>query len=498
MSAVLDSEETILRVRELLERGVGSPVLVLGGGVTGRAVSELLWSAGYDVTIVDEKALNDSLREELVNLGVSVIENFSATSQEIQKLKQTGFGLAVLSPGVSLDGRLSSAVTQAEIPKVSELDLGIAFLGMPKIAVTGTNGKTTTTSLINDMLNRSGVPSLAVGNIGKPFVSVIRPEVLGRRDFSAQRGASEPVLVAEVSSYQLEGAFDFSPHIGVWLNLTDDHLERHGTMEEYLRIKSRIFSSQNSEKDYSIIFVDDPWAEKTRRLAQGKFFPIGYGTPERLMFSEGCFFLPERNEILFRHAGNDEFYGLAECSLVGDHNKFNLCGAIAAARLAGATVAGVEAVIREFKPLEHRIEFVAEKNGVVYINDSKATNVSATVAALSTMATEYPAAKVILLLGGKTKKGEWSSLTKSLPKLVKGIIVSGGDRDLVMAEVERCVACSEIHLVKVDWLPDAVGEAAKLAKPGDIVLFAPACASFDAYSDYTARGRHFRELVGAL
>ena len=246
------------RIHSLLERAHGKKILVVGGGVTGRAVAALLARANFHVTVIDERSVAKATRDELAGLDIAYREEFQVNEESVQELEQGEFALAVLSPGIGFESPLGRAVGRAGIPKISEIDLGIAFVGMPEVAVTGTNGKTTTVTLIHEMLLASQLQSELVGNVGRPFVSLITPAKLERSAALGEEYQSTAKLVAEVSSYQLESAFDFAPHIGVFLNIEDDHLERHGSFSDYLLAKSRIFSGQDKERDWAIVWADDP------------------------------------------------------------------------------------------------------------------------------------------------------------------------------------------------------------------------------------------------
>lgn len=499
---MLSAVQEDIRVRELLRRNARGSVVVLGAGVTGKAVARLLARGGYRVTVLDQKGIGLEQRTELEALGVRCVERFTPTPESLAALGPETFAFAVLSPGVPLDGPLTSVVGRAGIPRISEIDLAVAYLGMPDVAVTGTNGKTTTVTLIHEMIRGSGTSSALVGNVGSPLVDLIDPAVLAS-DGPLQQA---PLLVCEVSSYQLEAAFDFVPRIGVWLNIDDDHLERHGSLNEYLRIKARIFAGQSRETDWSLIWADDPAAGKMKELSRGRYFPFGLLDDARLNEPYGSWLSVDGSMLLLKLPQGEERYSLAEWRPLGRHNKLNLAAAVAAARLAGAQPAAVREVIAGFHLLPHRIEVVGEHDGVVYINDSKATNVSAVRVAIETVREAVPNAKLILLVGGRMKEGSFAPLREVLFPGTRAIIGFGADGGAVLEALGLSEGRLEpalgygapLEVMRVSTLEEAVACARRIAAAGDVVLLSPACSSFDAYSDYAARGEHFRRIAATV
>ena len=488
----METTATRTRVNALLARK--GLALVVGAGVTGQAVAELLREAHFSVSVLDERGISAAARKEFDRLDVEVIELFSVSDQDPSEFAGRGFAFAVLSPGVDSDGPLAQFLSRAGIPKMSEVDLGIAFLGMPEVAVTGTNGKTTTVTLIHQMLLEAGREPRLVGNVGKPFVNLVSAEDVRNR--TEQASVPRSVLVAEVSSYQLEAAYDFVPRVAVWLNIDEDHLERHGTIDDYLRVKSRIFSGQSADTDWALLWADDRRVEKMRSFVHGRELLFGAGSEERLRAANGCFFLGE--EILFSCEGNRESYSIRNWKLIGLHNKINLTAAVAASRLAGASSKAVQQTIDSFAPLPHRLELVRLKDEVMFINDSKATNVSAARAAIDAVRESHLRSKLVLLLGGKAKTADWNGVHSALDRGVRAVICFGADGDQICKEVGKSLPIhleTEIVLERVTELSEGLLRAEALALPGDIVLLSPGCASFDHYSSYAERGEHFRELV---
>ena len=492
------------RVRELLRRSSGKPALIVGTGITGRSLAQLLARAGYLVTLLDQRPVAPDQREAFAALGATVLDNFSPDAQGAgTALSERGYTFAVLSPGVSVEGPLAQFIGRLGIPKLSELDLALPFIGMPLVAVTGTNGKTTTTSIIYEMLRASGLSAELAGNIGRPFVELVDPAQLSG-SLPPSTGASRPLVVAEVSSYQLEAAFDFTPRVGVWLNLSENHLERHGTMKEYLRVKSKIFRGQNDEDEWSVMFADSPFSKEMASYARGRHFFFGTASQERLKDPNGAYFHPQDNAVHLTISGNRETYSLSGSKLIGFHNRLNFAAAIAAARLAGANPEAIRSTISSFQPIEHRIELAAEKNGVLYINDSKATTVAATAADLEAVRSEMKDSAIVLLVGGQAKKGSWDALRALIGRSIRAVIGFGADGQMILTSLssgEGQLSLWPGAATRFEYAPtvsEAVRLASSLAEHGNVVLFAPGCASFDAYSSFEERGRHFKQIVQEL
>ena len=495
-------------IEQLLHKLRFGTILVLGGGVTGRGALKLLADAGAkSIAVVDEKEL--PAEQKAAFPAVQFFERFSGSAAQLQALRKLNPVLAVASPGIAPRSNFATAIRETGAVLVSELDFALPFLGMPEVAVTGTNGKTTTVHLIADMLARGGRAVELVGNVGTPFMSLIPPDALS----SVLAGGSvvtlprEALHVAELSSYQLETVKRFRPKIAVLLNIDDDHLERHGTLDEYTRVKTRIFSEQSGVNNWAFVNLDESWARAVSATAKGRVLPFGRFTAERAALPVGSFFEAAGELIHLSLDGDREQVNVANSALRGDHNRQNIAAAAAAARVLGAPLAAIQSAVDGFQPLEHRVELVRELDQVSYVNDSKGTNVSAVVVALGLMKTDYApksperssAPYVRLLLGGKIKEGNWEPIRERLAGLVRQVVAFGGDGALVLERLG--LSEGELQGVKVSLVPlldDAVSAAHREAEPGDVVLLSPGCASFDSYSDYTARGRHFRELVRAL
>ena len=377
--------------------------------------------------------------------------------------------LIIPSPGVPADAPLLQIARAKGVIIWSEVELASRFLKGRLIGITGSNGKTTTTSLIEHILKTAGCSTILAGNIGTPLISGV------------ERTGEKTITVAELSSFQLELIEKFRPNISVFLNLTPDHLDRHQTLKSYGAAKARIFENQ-TEADSAVLNADDPgttpyaptkpqvyWFSRKQRVAQGAFV--------------------KENDLLFRREGIEEkVLNLADIPLPGAHNVENVLAAVAATRLAGVEAAAIAKGVRSFAGVEHRLEFVAEVGGVRFYNDSKATNVDATRKALDA----FPG-RILIILGGKDKGGDYTVLQTPLrEKAILALLIGAA-----AAKIEKQIAGS-VAIEQAGTIERAVETAAHAARPGDIVLLAPACASFDQFQNYEHRGRVFKELVHQL
>ncbi len=337
------------------------------------------------------------------------------------------------------------------------------------LAVTGSNGKTTTTSLLGEILEKAGVPTLVGGNIGVPVVALI--------DESTDATWS----VLEVSSFQLESTEQFHPAIAVILNITPDHLDRHGSFENYAIAKERIFLEQD-ENDYCVLNADNIRAAASAQRSKAKVYWFSLEHPvERGAWVEG-------GAVLFRSgpdAAPETVMPLQSIPLKGEHNVENVLAAVCAARLAGASAESIRTAVEQFKAVEHRLEYVATLNGVEIYNDSKATNVDATAKAIAAFA-----GNIHLILGGKDKNSDYTELSDLLRSRVKAVYTIGSAAAKIESQLRGVVT---IH--SCETLAKAVSAIAAAAHPGDTVLLAPACSSFDQFESYEHRGRVFKELV---
>lgn len=357
--------------------------------------------------------------------------------------------LIVVSPGIRPDIPMLEEAKKKGIPIISEIELAYQIFSKPVIAVTGTNGKTTTTTLIGELLKRGGKRVAVAGNIGSPLVEV--------------NDSSLDYIVAEISSYQLETIVEFKPWISVVLNIQPDHLGRHKTMREYIEQKARIFMNQNSD-DYVIFNMDDP--EVAGMVKKSKAKPVGFtkSKPEIITMSP------------------------SEIKIPGRHNLENALAAAQTAYLCGVDKQTVAEVLRTFPGVEHRIEFVSKINGVEFYNDSKATNPDATLVALET----FRGRGIILILGGRDKGVALDTLSQKVKEEVKAVVLIGEATQRFNNALAQ-VNFENIH--QSDSMEEAVKVSAGLAEPKDVVLLSPACASFDMYTNFEERGRVFKDAV---
>lgn len=443
-------------------------VLVLGLGRSGMAAATLLSRDGAHVVVRDEgdgEALQERANR-LRQLGVQVElgNRFDSSAR---------FDLAVLSPGIRPERPIVQDLAKKKTPVLSELELAYRFCLCPIVSITGTNGKTTTTELIAAMLQTCEKHVIAAGNIGYALSD------------AAEQSAGLDALVVEVSSFQLEKIERFKPDIGIWLNLTPDHLDRHGSMEEYARAKARLFMNQTA-KDVAIVSTQAlEWAHKTGCQFRGRLITINTTGQQADLWLDAedgqtiwCW-LPECRGIVMR---------MDETSLRGAHNAENIMAAIATGIAMGLPVRGIRDAIMAYCPQAHRCEFVAEIEGVTYINDSKATNVDAVEKALQSLPKP-----VVLIAGGRDKALDYTMLEEVIARKVKLAVLIGETQDQISAAWSGVVPC-----LRASSMADAVRVATRHACKGDTVLLSPACTSFDMFQNYEHRGDEFKRQVLAM
>ncbi len=440
-------------------------ILVVGLGKSGVASAQFLQARGAKVTVSDSKSPEQLGNEipALLDRGIAV-----ETGGHGERTFR-GQDLIVVSPGVPAD---SAPLVQARVhgvPIIGETELAAQFLQGRILAITGSNGKTTTTTLTGEILAAGGFPVVVGGNIGTPAVSLV------------DQTTPETLVVLEVSSFQLETIQTFRPFISAILNITPDHLDRHRTLEAYVNAKARIFENQN-KNDYCILNADDAAAND---LTSRVHCPVLHFSRRREIVA-GTFV--REGKILFRNStGEREILPVKEIPLPGAHNLENVLAAVCMASLAGCPAEKIRQAVSAFKAVEHRLEFVAEIGGVRYYNDSKATNVDATIKALES----FPA-NIHLILGGKDKGSDYSVLNGLLRERVKRVYTIGAAAEKIASQVQQAA-----EIVPAGTLENAVHRATAAAVPGDVVLLAPACASFDQFQSYEHRGRVFKEVVRA-
>ncbi len=443
----------------------GKQVLVVGLARTGIATALFCAERGARVTASEERP-EPEIAEAAAKLraaGVTLELGGHCPETFVRQ------DLIVPSPGVPPTMPALAAARAIGVPVWSEIELAWRFLRGRLICITGSNGKTTTTSLVGHILETAGFPVQVAGNIGTPLIS--------RVDISSDASFT----VMEASSFQLESISAFRPDIAVLLNITPDHLDRHGSMEGYGAAKARMFENQTAE-NAAVINADDAVAPQCAPAEPRVFW---FSREKRV--ASGCYL--RGDEIVFRCDGTESV--LLERKMIGlrgSHNIENVLAAAAAARLAGAEPAAIAEGVRTFAGVEHRIEYVATISGVEYFNDSKATNVDATLKALDA----FPG-NVLVILGGKDKGSDYRILRKALRSHARMALLIGSAADKIEADL-----AGVIPVERAGTLARAVEMASRCAQPGDIVLLAPACASFDQFENYEQRGRAFKQLVREL
>jgi UDP-N-acetylmuramoylalanine--D-glutamate ligase len=440
-------------------------VLVVGLARTGVATALFCAERGAAVTATESRTENE-IGECVAKLRNAGLTLELGGHQEQTFLQQD---LIIPSPGVPADFPLLLVARTSGIPVWSEIELAYRFLHGTLIGITGSNGKTTTTALVEHILKAAAFPTMLAGNIGTPLISCV------------ENTKRNTITVVELSSFQLELIETFRPNISLFLNLTPDHLDRHRSMKIYGAAKARIFENQ-TEEDAAILNADDaavtPYAPARPRV---------YWFSRRQRVAQGAYV--HGDGLVFRHEGIEEvILTRGEIPLVGEHNLENVLAAVVATRLAGATAQGVAKGIRSFAGVEHRLEYVAEVNGIRYYNDSKATNVDAALKALDA----FPG-HILIILGGKDKGSDYTVLQRPLrEKAILALLIGAASE-----KIEKQIAGS-VAIERTETLEHAVEVASHAARPGDVVLLAPACASFDQFDNYEHRGRVFKDLVRQL
>ena len=441
--------------------------LVVGAGRSGVSAAKMLLELKKDVTVFDSKADFDTAAFcKKVGAQVPFILG-SAKSEEL-----TGFDVCVVSPGVSLETDIMKAVAAAEIPVWSEIELAYRFDKGQVIAITGTNGKTTTTTLVYEIVKEWNKNTLLVGNIEIPYTGLALTSVEGG------------YTVAEISSFQLETMRTVKPRVSSVLNITPDHLDRHKTMENYSALKMSIAKNQD-KNDYCVLnFEDDYLREHAKDLDCNVVFFSSRRTLENGVYLEN-------GEFIISLGGKKEVLcGTDEVKLVGTHNFENIMAAVAMTYCLGVPTEIIRKVTKEFTAVEHRIEFVREVNGVKYYNDSKGTNTDAAIKAIDAMPS-----KTVLIGGGYDKKSDYTDWVSRFPGKVRLLVLLGQTKESI---AEACEKVGFSSYVFAESLQEAVKICAENAKSGDCVLLSPACASWGMFSCYQERGNIFKELVRAL
>jgi len=439
-------------------------ILVVGLARTGVSVARFLAARCARLTVTD---LRDgialaSVMDELGELGIRWVLGRHDESDF------TGADLIVVSPGVPQDHPLLVAAGTAGVEIVSEIELASRFITAPLVAITGTNGKTTTTTLAGEIFKAAGFATYVGGNIGDPLIELV------------ESGEQPDRVVAEISSFQLEWIGSFRPAVAALLNISEDHLDRYASYQDYINAKLRIFENQTVE-DFAVINRDDELVWKHAPELKARLFPFS----RKLELSEGIFY--RDNLITFRHHGREEQFPTADFRLAGVHNLENIMAALACTLLLGCPPASALETVRSFESLHHRMEFVRKFKGVSYYEDSKATNVGSVEKALESFE------NITLIAGGKDKGGSYAPLVALVQERVRHLILIGEAADRMQFELG---SLTDTH--RAATLEEAVWLAAQITASGGTVLMSPACSSFDMFKDYEERAQRFISAVKAL
>jgi UDP-N-acetylmuramoylalanine--D-glutamate ligase len=448
----------------------GKKVLVVGLGVSGLAAALFLRRRGAQVTVSDVRSA-EALGQQipaLLDAGVNV----EAGGHGHATFRRQD--LIVLSPGVAPNSPEMEEARTFHIPIIGEVELAARFLQTEILAITGSNGKTTTTTLAGEILLAGGLATQVGGNIGVPAIEL------------AETGQNRPGAwsVLELSSFQLETVDTLRPKIAVILNLTPDHLDRHGNLANYAAAKERIFAQQTAG-DFLVLNADDARVQQAASRARSQVY---WFSRTKLVRQGACV---HQGMVVFRAsevAALEPVLPVAEIPLKGAHNVENVLAAVCAGRLAGVAADAIAQAVRGFHAVEHRLEFVATVDGVDYYNDSKATNVDSTMKAIES----FPG-RIHLILGGKDKKSDYTTLRPLLTERVRRVYTIGAAAEKIEAHIAGAA-----EVVHAETLPAAVARAHDAAEAGDVVLLAPACSSFDQFENYEQRGRAFKQLVAEL
>jgi UDP-N-acetylmuramoylalanine--D-glutamate ligase len=451
----------------------GKKVTVVGLARSGVAAARLLQAVGADVTVADAKE-EAKLTEVLARLDRSAIRVIVGAGYE-SALDEAQ--IVVVSPGVPTELDILNIVRARHVPVIGELELAYRFLDAPVVAVTGTNGKSTTVTLIGLLLKEHGKRVFVGGNLGIPL-----SEAALKTYGSGSQGSPYDYVIAEVSSFQLETIARFRPWIAALLNITPDHLDRYPALAPYVAAKGRIFENQTPD-DYALLNYDD---ERVLAFRNGvRAHALGFSQMGSV--NEGTFL--DGDELVLRFKGQrHSICKMSEIRIPGAHNVANAMAASMVAHVCGCPPDVMRRVLSTFPGLEHALELIRERNGVRFINDSKGTNVDATMKALESL--DSP---IVLIAGGKDKGGDFGKLRDVVTRRVKQLVLIGEAAPRIQQMLEGLKPISHASSFR-----DAVEVAAQSARSGEVVLLSPACASFDMFADYQDRGRQFKALVNGL
>jgi UDP-N-acetylmuramoylalanine--D-glutamate ligase len=447
--------------------GHGKQVAIVGLGRSGVGAAKLLSTHGAQILVVDDKFENQ------LEKSLNQIRQLNQVEVELGGITASALinaDFIVISPGISLKHPALVQAINRGISVISEVELAYGYCPSKIAAITGTNGKTTTTTLLTQMFLNAGKKAIACGNIGKAFSEVVFE--LSRDDWA----------VLEVSSFQLETIREFRSDIAVLLNITPDHLDRHGGMQAYVEAKARLFENQ-TKQDFSILNVSDKYTPILSSLVRAKLGWFGFPKESKKLDDLGCYVIDDYLELM-----GSKLISTAEIKLFGSHNLENACAATLSAALAGISREVIAHTLSEFKAVEHRLEDCGEINGVRFINDSKGTNINSVQKAIQSFSQP-----IVLILGGKDKGGDFRDLIPWFQQKVKRVIAFGEAKNKIVRELSEVIT-----VVEAETLEEVVrGAYASCESPG-VVLFSPGCASFDMFENYEDRGRRFKNIVQQL
>lgn len=442
-------------------------ITIVGLSRTGIALARFLYSRGANIFISETKNLED-LKDALA--AIKNIPVKLETGGHTEFIYQ-GKDLVILSPGVDINLPILNKASRF-VELISELEFAYNLTDAKIIAVTGTNGKSTTTSLVYEILKTAGLPAAIGGNIGNPIINEI--EKISKRGF----------LATEVSTFQLEGIKKFKPFIAFILNITPDHIDRHKSMGKYIRLKGRIFENQK-EEDYLILNYDDDNCRALAPHAQSKiYFFSRTGEPP-------CGAFLKNDKICFKDGEQiEELADINEMFMRGVHNIENVLAAACALKILNIKSEVLRNVLKTFKPMRHRLEFTADIGGVKFYDDSKGTNPACVISALQSFSEP-----IILIAGGRPKETDFSAMAKLITQKVKYLVLVGEAKDILEKEVLKH---KKIPFYKTDDFKEAVERAYKMSEKGDVVLLSPACTSFDMFKNAEERGDKFKEIARGI
>lgn len=447
-------------------------VTVLGAGISGAYSVRLLFNCGAKV-FLSENRKKEATKEYPGIMPEQIEKEYGGHSKRVLESD-----LIVISPGIPLDIPILKEAKTKGISVIGEIELAFPFIKAPIVAITGANGKTTTTTLTGKIFSDSGKKTIVGGNIGMPLCSFIN------EDLSWDKAE---IVVSEISSFQLETIVDFRPKISMMLNVSDNHLDRYNSFEEYVQAKEMIFKNQTKD-DFAVLNMDCDrvFEMKDKTKARKVFFSL------KKEVTEGLFL--KNKTIISRIAGKEqEICNISDTNLMGSHNVENIMAASAAGLILGLSPESIRRTLKEFKGLEHRIEFVKEVKGVKYVNDSKATNVDAIMRALESMG--GPESKVGLIMGGRYKGGDFGALVPLIREKVKNVVLIGEARDIIEKFLLAKDNSMKEKIKQASSMADAVKKAGESLGKTGFVLLSPGCSSFDMFKDYKERGKIFKEEV---